>query len=909
MPKGKELKALVSISGQVDKSLGKSIQSASSSLKGLGKAAKTISKVSAVAIGAVATGAAAAGKALLDLGTQFDSANDTIRIGTGATGKDLAALQNDMKEVYATVPTTLDDAGSAIADYNTRLGLTGKNLQGLSEQAIQVSSMLGEDLSSTIEESSQAFQQWGIKADDMGKQMDYIFKVSQSTGMGFNELMGNMQSYGAQLQSMGYSFEDAASLMGQLDKAGVNTSEVLGAMKKSVTTMAKDGKSATKGLQEYFDAIKNAKTETEATAKASEVFGARAASTMSAAIRNGTLNVKDLTKSLEDSKESISGAAGDTYDFAEKLQLFKQNVQLAFEPLASTVFDSINDAMPYIQDAVDDLQPKIADFAKNLGPKISDFIETTLPELSQFAGQAVTEVGNLIAWVTDNWDTISKVGPVVAGVALALGPVATGVGNIGKIVKTVGGGIGGFAGKLSGAADAAEKAAPAVSSAGASFQTMAGQALLLVAAGAAVMMIAVAMKVLVGAAIQLAQAGPAAVGVFVLLAGVSIGVTAAIVAIGSAATVSAVGLLAMGAAVLMVGSGIAIAAAGAALFCTQLPTIAAYGPVAAAGIMALSVALLTFSGTMIAMSASLIAGVASLTAFGASAIVASAGAAAFGLSMAGAAASCGILLAALLGIQASVSTINSNATSAASSLSGMATSVNAVQSVLGGLGDKAKSAVSSFLSIFQNSAPQAQADGTALGTSLANGIATGMTAANAAFITGFTMLKATAAVQLSALKTMFANTKLQLNHDIDLPHFSLSGALDASKNKVPTTSVKWYAQGGFTDGISIAGEAGTEAVLSFDPAYRSQNLSYWAKAGQMLGVNSDFIDLFSGQTSGGNTTEINLGQVSFAPNITINGNASKDDIVAALKQEEPEFFDLLDEFIAKKQEESYAYNF
>lgn len=41
--------------------------------------------------------------------------------------------------------------------------------------------MLGDDLGSVIEESSQAFQQWNIDADDMGGAMDYIFKVSQST--------------------------------------------------------------------------------------------------------------------------------------------------------------------------------------------------------------------------------------------------------------------------------------------------------------------------------------------------------------------------------------------------------------------------------------------------------------------------------------------------------------------------------------------------------------------------------------------------------------------------------------------------------------------------------------------------------------------------------------------------------
>lgn len=51
-------------------------------------------------------------------------------------------------------------------------------------------------------------------------------------------------------------------------------------------------------------------------------------------------------------------------------------------------------------------------------------------------------------------------------------------------------------------------------------------------------------------------------------------------------------------------------------------------------------------------------------------------------------------------------------------------------------------------------------------------------------------------------------------------------------NKIPA-----LAHGGFTQGVSIAGEAGTEAVISFMPTVRSANISTWQQAGRMLGVN------------------------------------------------------------------------
>ena len=48
--------------------------------------------------------------------------------------------------------------------------------------------------------------------------------------------------------------------------------------------------------------------------------------------------------------------------------------------------------------------------------------------------------------------------------------------------------------------------------------------------------------------------------------------------------------------------------------------------------------------------------------------------------------------------------------------------------------------------------------------------------------------------------------------------------------------IPMLAKGGFTDGVSIAGEEGTEAVISFNPAYRSKNIETWQKAGELLGI-------------------------------------------------------------------------
>lgn len=444
MANGKTMQAVVNLAGSIDPSLGKAIEQAQKKISGLN--VKALAVGAAVGGIAVATGKAVieAGKYMKDLGASFDDAADAIRIGTGATGDALDGLLDDFDAVYKSVPTTMEDASKAIADYNTRLGLTGPQLQEISKQAIQVSDMLGDDLGSVIEESSQAFQQWSIDADDMGGAMDYIFKVSQSTGMGFTDLMADMQKFGPQLQEMGYSFETASALMGQLDKAGVNTDEVLGAMKKSVATLAKEGISASDGLAMYYEKIKNAGTAAEAASIASEIFGTRAGSTMAAAIRDGSLAVADLTAELQENGETIAGAADDTYDFAERLQVMKQGLEVALKPMANTVFDGLNKFMPTLQKLMEQITPAISKAVEAAAPFVDEFLtgaadalEDVLPLISQLAADLLPVLTQLMSTLLPPllnlvqtllpplMQIVSAVLPVLVSIISSLLPVIT----------------------------------------------------------------------------------------------------------------------------------------------------------------------------------------------------------------------------------------------------------------------------------------------------------------------------------------------------------------------------------------------------------------------------------------------------------------------------------------------------
>ena len=106
--------------------------------------------------------------------------------------------------------------------------------------------------------------------------------------------------------------------------------------------------------------------------------------------------------------------------------------------------------------------------------------------------------------------------------------------------------------------------------------------------------------------------------------------------------------------------------------------------------------------------------------------------------------------------------------------------------------------------------------------------------------------------------------------------------------------IPMLAKGGFTTGPSIAGEAGTEAVISFQRSARASNIATWAKAGQMLGVSNQpaRLETFDGADGGTGWPTGNGGgpvTITYAPTIIIQGNASREDVDAALRDDKARF--------------------
>lgn len=298
------------------------------------------------------------GKGLYEVGSVFDDVNDTIRVGTGASGEALQGMVDIAKRIGRSVPVEYSKIGSVVADLNTRLGLSGDTLEKVASQYLEAGRMLGQDVN--IQKTTAAFSAFGIQGEQVIDAMDNLFRVSQATGVGMNELASAAQQAAPSMKTLGFSFEDTIAMVGAFDKAGLNSTAVMASLSKGLVTLAKKGedpKAAFKRVTEEIQGFLNKGNEAAALELASKIFGTRGAMQFVEAMKSGQLSAGDMMKSIGATDDSILGLAEETMDFSEQWTLLKNRALEALEPLGSQVFtwlgDTTAELIPRFQELAD----------------------------------------------------------------------------------------------------------------------------------------------------------------------------------------------------------------------------------------------------------------------------------------------------------------------------------------------------------------------------------------------------------------------------------------------------------------------------------------------------------------------------------------------------------------------------
>lgn len=210
----------------------------------------------------------------------------------------------------------------------------------------------------------------------------------------------------------------------------------------------------------------------------------------------------------------------------------------------------------------------------------------------------------------------------------------------------------------------------------------------------------------------------AGAGCIILGAGLMV-VGAGLALVGAAVIVTAAGMMLLAAGTLVLGAGLSLVVSSIMIVAVALPLVAAGALLGVAGFTALM-------AVSVALGASMLLLTTSFTLLAALSLAATVGITAFGLAMLAGSVGTLAMAAALLSVNSSMKSISKNAKSAQKSITSMKDSVSIVNDGLDALGNKAKSAVNSLVSAFNDGAGRAKSAGQKMGDGVKNGVTKGL---------------------------------------------------------------------------------------------------------------------------------------------------------------------------------------
>lgn len=397
----------------------------------LGSAKGALLGAGAAIVGAM--GVATIVNGLVDIGTEFKDMENTIIVGTGASGEALDGLCESAKNIATTVPTSFSGAGDIVQDLNTRLGMVGKDLEDTGNRVVALEKMMGESVDmSKLTGTMNAF---GISNDEVASKMDYLFGVSQATGIGFNDLTGILETSAPALMNLGFSMEQSANMAGLLDKAGMDASGTMSKMSKALVNIAEPGQSAQDAFRDVIGEMQGyieAGDTASALDVASKVFGTKGAAQFVGALQSGAFSLDEICDAALGAGDGIMGTYEQTMTAGDKFEVLKNKAAEALEPIAGALIDGAINALDWLCDAFDDVAPvvetvtgAIGDFLGWLGSGIESvgtFCDDCGAFWSGLADDAGTFFGDIGESVGNAWDFVStKSGEIWDGVTTACG--------------------------------------------------------------------------------------------------------------------------------------------------------------------------------------------------------------------------------------------------------------------------------------------------------------------------------------------------------------------------------------------------------------------------------------------------------------------------------------------------------
>ena len=483
MAKNKMLQAVVSLAGTIDPSLGKALDDVTGKLENVNW--KAVAVGGAVGGIAVATGKAVveAGKYLADLGNEYNTAINQLSAATGATGDELDALGESVKNIYAQgLGDDFADVADGLAATQQASDLTGEALERATAAGFNLRDVFDYDVSESARAASALMKNFGIDAEEAYG----LIAVGAQNGADKNgDLLDTLNEYSPQFAALGLSADQFIGTLVEGADAGLFSIDKVGDAVKEFNIRAKDGSDTSREAFESLglnaDKMFAAFAAGGDTAEAAFFDTVEALNSMDDPLARNAAGVALFGTQFEDLEAgvlpvlaSIETAAYDGAaalqqindvkynDLGSAFEAIKRSAEVSLLPMASMIANTLTALAPILRETFEAIAPVITDTLNTCMPFVQQFLvgmgealQTVLPMVSQLAAGLLPLLGQLVsAFLPPLMSLLNAIMPILSPLLGLLQPIASVLGTIasviGKIVSFGAGVINSIAGLFGG---------------------------------------------------------------------------------------------------------------------------------------------------------------------------------------------------------------------------------------------------------------------------------------------------------------------------------------------------------------------------------------------------------------------------------------------------------------------------
>ena len=415
----------IQLLGKLDPSVSKAMGQAESMA---GKTGQAIGKAMALGFQVATTAAVAFAGYLGKIGTEYQSATGQISAATGATGEELEALQDVMKNVYGNnYGENMTEVANAVATVNQQMkGLSSDELQGVTESAFALRDVFQYDVNQSVRAADALTKNFGVSGQEA---MNLIAAGSQN-GLNFSgELLDTISEYSGQFAKVGINADQMFQIMQAGADSGAWNLDKVGDAIKEMSIRVVDGSDTTAA---GFEAI----------GMDADVMAQKFAAGGDSAQQAFTDTIAALANMEDPVQQNIAGVNlfGTMWEdlgpeVVSQLASITDEAYAAGDELAKmseVKYDNLGDAFQGVWRKLEvELMPiasKLTGFLTDVLGEIdfsglADGLELALSGISSFLGPAVKPLQELFSSLFST-DTLGNLGGVFQGLAEPLGDVA-----------------------------------------------------------------------------------------------------------------------------------------------------------------------------------------------------------------------------------------------------------------------------------------------------------------------------------------------------------------------------------------------------------------------------------------------------------------------------------------------------